>query len=735
MMARRRGSGSSIGIVRIILMMSLLAGSHAALQDLCYRLRWRLADPIPRERMIRPVTGFPPEHALVQNERCGHQYAAGDPIPVSALYSTSNGNSGCQEVTGGSLFYAYNWPNGASANTGFEEPEKALFYFVQREDSNVSFVLVHDTPGNADGGGVTLELLAPDLAGRELDWEVRDDYNEVYEYDSTTGLGRIVQNWAVCCTDGAALGPLPPYGYRITFRYSRILGLNGVRVGNYNASTNSLSMIELDLDDLADGIELTTFTCDQICEDKKSCGECASDDLCAWCGDECIYEDTLKFYDSCVSGSYADPTNELFCTSGDHGWRFIGDGETDQCDYPPGAINDAGRFTNPRITEVEAFCTGRGEPDFEVDACNCYEGYYGIDCRNECPGGAANPCSGHGVCHADGHCVCECGYGGTDCAMNLGSCSSCELSNGDACGILLTDSNFSGYCSGGEIRGPSCACLEGFHGEACNETCPGMSANGTGTSCGGHGTCDANTGVCVCDPCYTANPVTGLCEPKACPVCENDGLCVCDRNTGEQYCSCRGAFEGPTCNVCSCYNGGSCNAISGECICVEPYRSENCELDCTNAAEGELIGCVEIDLCMTNQSFCGANTTCTFIGYVAADGQNVTLGGDCRPVDVCAEEGEAACGSFSDCTTTGAGTYTCACQAGYWSDQAQHNCSAFAVCGEDELEAQAPTATSNRVCERVAATTTTVASTTTTTSETADGSVGASSSKSSAVCI
>jgi hypothetical protein len=37
---------------------------------------------------------------------------------------------------------------GSSSNTGFEELDKALFYFVQRADSNVSFVLVHDKPGD-----------------------------------------------------------------------------------------------------------------------------------------------------------------------------------------------------------------------------------------------------------------------------------------------------------------------------------------------------------------------------------------------------------------------------------------------------------------------------------------------------------------------------------------------------------------------------------------------------------
>ena len=39
------------------LVLVLCAAAAHALPDLCYRLRWRLADPIPPSRIIRPVTG------------------------------------------------------------------------------------------------------------------------------------------------------------------------------------------------------------------------------------------------------------------------------------------------------------------------------------------------------------------------------------------------------------------------------------------------------------------------------------------------------------------------------------------------------------------------------------------------------------------------------------------------------------------------------------------------------
>jgi len=47
--------------------------------------------------------------------------------------------------------------------------------------------------------------------------------------------------------DGAVLGPLPPAGYRVTFQYPDFTGLDGVKVGSFNATTNQMSLFTLDL--------------------------------------------------------------------------------------------------------------------------------------------------------------------------------------------------------------------------------------------------------------------------------------------------------------------------------------------------------------------------------------------------------------------------------------------------------------------------------------------------------
>jgi hypothetical protein len=222
-------------------------------------------------------------------------------------------------------------------------------------------------------------------------------------------------------------GPLPAAGYRVTFKYTTIRGLNGVKVGDFNASTNKLSLIELTLADLADGIEMTAFTCDQVCEAKTSCGECASDPICGQCGSKCVYENTDQVLEECseatlirnnaccpdcsqaatcdqcaqldscawdfelnkcVSGLFKDPTNTFFCETGPR--KYLATSGSGECSYPPGAINAEGRLANPRQTPVAEFCTGHGTPNFQTNTCACSPGYFGAGKPIVGPGGAGD---------------------------------------------------------------------------------------------------------------------------------------------------------------------------------------------------------------------------------------------------------------------------------------------------------------------------------------------------------
>eukprot|EP00937_MAST-01D_sp_MAST-1D-sp2_P002947 g2947.t1 len=80
---------------------------------------------------------------------------------------------------------------------------------------------------------------------------------------------------------------------------------------------------------------------------------------------------------------------------------------------------------NPKVIMLknfatESYCFYNGVHRGSKAQCSCFAGYYGPQCRSECPGGARTPCNNHGACIAtggadDGTCLCEPGFNGTGC--------------------------------------------------------------------------------------------------------------------------------------------------------------------------------------------------------------------------------------------------------------------------------------------------------------------------------
>lgn len=83
----------------------------------------------PKTHVVKPVDGYPAEHAHVKNTICGVKYnagshnmtrhspderASGDPLPASGKWSqkgaASATDSSCQTLDGGGMYYAYQFP-------------------------------------------------------------------------------------------------------------------------------------------------------------------------------------------------------------------------------------------------------------------------------------------------------------------------------------------------------------------------------------------------------------------------------------------------------------------------------------------------------------------------------------------------------------------------------------------------------------------------------------------------
>ena len=88
-------------------------------------------------------------------------------------------------------------------------------------------------------------------------------------------------------------------------------------------------------------------------------------------------------------------------------------------------------------------------------------------------------------------------------------------------------------------------------------------------NCSDHGACDSRTGVCWCDPGWTA----GDCSKQLCyNNCTGHGVCF------EGLCQCQDGYSGNDCSVFPCLNGcsghGSC--YNGTCACDHLYVGPDC---------------------------------------------------------------------------------------------------------------------------------------------------------------
>lgn len=308
-----------------------------------------------------------------------------------------------------------------------------------------------------------------------------------------------------------------------------------------------------------------------------------------------------------ISGSYA-----CICNAG-----YTGDGKTcSEC--PGGAANPCsghGTCSGPASVPV-CTCTDNFGG---ADCSDCIKGHYGPTCDQLCPGGEAHPCSDHGVCSdgvlGTGTCTCFTGYAGDACDecaegfYNYPDCSQCPDCNDN--NVCTTD-----ICDNG--------CQHVFNtlpcddGDECtvNDTCMQGTCVGTPRDCD-----DKN--VCTKDSCDPSSGCLHEATPGCCTTdadCTPKGKCL--------YRSCNllkhvcGAFEAiPGCCTTDedCDDGravtaDSCDIVTGTCIntggCTsvdDCYDGNPCTIDSCNLDTAECVHKVIPDCCFGDD--CGGGDT------------------------------------------------------------------------------------------------------------------------------
>jgi hypothetical protein len=211
-----------------------------------------------------------------------------------------------------------------------------------------------------------------------------------------------------------------------------------------------------------------------------------------------------------------------------------------------------------------------GEPCVE-----CQPFFYGDGCLRICPGGLCTPCSSHGYCDdgviGTGLCTC---YNGTEVqgVWAGDDCSRCAEGWYNATCSAQCQCSVHGTCNAGRKGNGTCVCSPRYTGDRCDQCAFGYyGPNCTAclpsadNPCNGAGTCDQDTGQCVCNIGWSG----ALCD-VSCPL----------------TCTCVGW---PNCNNCqNCSGVGTCNGLTGLCNCPTLYRGSRCEMTCPDNAAGHV---------------------------------------------------------------------------------------------------------------------------------------------------
>lgn len=121
--------------------------TSCAQNEFCYKMSWGAFNETLQkyefDALVRPVTAFPAEHALVSTYGC---MSEGDRIPHLGMSCPP-----LESDNAGEAWYAYDYPKSFSSNTGFEEAEYSTLYFIIDDVGKASFIINHDKPQNSDG--------------------------------------------------------------------------------------------------------------------------------------------------------------------------------------------------------------------------------------------------------------------------------------------------------------------------------------------------------------------------------------------------------------------------------------------------------------------------------------------------------------------------------------------------------------------------------------------------------
>ncbi|XP_049716524.1 scavenger receptor class F member 1 isoform X2 [Elephas maximus indicus] len=337
-----------------------------------------------------------------------------------------------------------------------------------------------------------------------------------------------------------------------------------------------------------------------ICEGLDACQEdevCVKPGLCrckpGFFGAQCS---------SRCPGQYWGPDCRESCPCHPHG----------QCEPATGACHCQADRWGDRC-EFACACGPHGRCDPATGACHCEPGWWATTCHRPCQCNlAAARCD-----PVTGTCLCEPGWWGRRCSFRC-VChgSPCEQGSGRCTcrpGWWGPGCRERCLCVRGRCSATSgqCACPPGFHGERCELQCPagryGAQCEDSCGHCKQNKPCAPDTGSCEsCKPgwngtrCHQPCPLGTFGEScrQQCPRCQFGESCQPD--TGHCH-RCDPGWQGPRCEepcppgtfgkdcgfTCPTCIQGTCDAVTGDCVCSAGFWGPSCNTSCPSGFHGD----------------------------------------------------------------------------------------------------------------------------------------------------
>jgi len=265
-------------------------------------------------------------------------------------YWSRTGATNCNDptvmlVNGSEAFYAYNYPNAYSSNTGDENSGSVVAFLIVDSSGDVYMIMTIDAAHDGSGGFLQLDMDATGMVGHFWDpvkfmgpprdqftnggYDRRDGYDASANYGTTSwsmyNNGSVSFAWDACCSDGMIFGPFPKKEWSLNMKVvtKETRGLDDFRIGTYDADKNDIGYLTIPIKKATTawgGVQLDGMDCTTYCQRYNDCSECGKDPACQFAPNNggCVAAAAYVYDFGCPRPAF--PLITMFLTRGDEAY-------------------------------------------------------------------------------------------------------------------------------------------------------------------------------------------------------------------------------------------------------------------------------------------------------------------------------------------------------------------------------------------------------------------------------